>query len=146
MITKSSRRGGRIALLAGAPLLLAACATDMAADRGAGSGAGLFGASGTLGATSLVDTSGAAWQATVERSYTSAAGNDCAMVTLMPLSGGLPIHRALCVDNGRLVVAAPLTLAPGEADPRFAPVAAPAAPTSETAPANPAPFSQRSPS
>ncbi|MCW0181339.1 MAG: hypothetical protein OJI70_06145 [Zavarzinia sp.] len=104
---------------------------DMSASSGLIAGAGGF------GATPLVDTAGRPWAPTIERSFVSALGQNCAAVVLTPLTGGLPIHRVVCEQGGQWVVTVPLVLVPGEADPRF--VGAPTAPAGGTT-------SQRSPS
>lgn len=128
-------------LMAAGGMTLGGCAVpgDMAGGSGAIAGTGGF------STAPLVDTAGGAWAPAVERSYTSALGQNCAAVALTPLSGGLPIHRVACEQGGQWVVTPPLTLAPGEADPRFANTPAKGA---DAAPAAPAPgaFSQRSPS
>lgn len=145
MRTISRRRGSLSVLVAGFPLLLGACSAHMAEGQGTRSGSSLVQA-GVLGSAPLIDTVGQAWQPNVERPYVSASGLDCAAISLTPLAGGLPIHRAVCIENGRVFVAVPLTLMPGEADPRFAPLAVPTSPVSEPPSTNLAPFSQRSPS
>lgn len=128
------------AALALAPLSLAACATP------AGSGGAVTGTGAGVPAATLsqpfVDTAGRSWAPVVERSYISAVGSDCSMVALTPLAGGLPIRRAVCAEGGKWVVLAPLSLAPGEADPRFSPISG--APQTGSVSSAPSPYADRS--
>lgn len=144
MRSSSSRRAVVFTLMAAGALSLGGCMAPATSGDMSGS-SGLIAGAGGFGAAPLVDTAGRPWAPTVERSFVSALGQNCAAVALTPLSGGLPIHRVVCEQGGQWVVTVPLVLAPGEADPRFASVPAKGADATPSVPAG-AISSPRSPS
>ena len=148
MRTRFSRKVVPAVMMAGATFLLAACdppilipgdAPYRSPDEITTPAAVPTGAFGTA---PLVDQSGRAWQPRVGRSYVSATGHACSTVALTPAGAGMAVQRVACLQDGAWTIVVPLALAPGEADPRFAPIAdptAPATPSTQTAP-----FQQRS--
>lgn len=124
MSTLTSGKGLPAALVAGVILVLAAC-TPVAPAPGtavAAASAAVATPTAAFGTAPLVDQGGRTWQPRINRTYVSAMGTSCATVTLSPVGAGLPVQRVACLKDGKWDFVVPLSLSPGEPDPRFAPI------------------------